>query len=205
MAQSRSDTVKVLGSKNPLTTLKKWLKQAQKNSQLKEPWAMCLSTIDARKKPQSRIVLLKKLEKNQLIFFTNYLSPKGKDLKTHPVASVVFFWPELEKQIRISGTIKKTSRKTSSSYWRTRHRDSQLSQWISQQSQPIQNRKTLKDLQKKAREKFKNKPIPCPPHWGGYALQIQKIEFWQGQPYRLHDRFLFLKTPSGWSNKRLFP
>ncbi|MGI9549461.1 MAG: pyridoxal 5'-phosphate synthase [Bdellovibrionales bacterium] len=140
MKNRNSEILFFLGSKDPLIVLKKWLKAAQKIPRLKEPWAMCLSTVSSKKKSQSRIVLLKKLEKNQLLFFTNYLSPKAKDLKKNPEASVVFFWPQIQKQIRISGPVKKTSRKISCNYWKKRSRNSQLSQYISQQSQEIKDR-----------------------------------------------------------------
>jgi len=205
MTNHHSDVLEFLGSTNPIWILKNWLKEAQKIPRWKEPLAMCLSTVNAQKKPSSRIVLLKALTQNHLVFFTNYLSPKGLDLKQHPFGSVVFFWAPLQKQIRISGTIKKTSRKQSITYWKKRDKLSQLSQYISQQSQPIHSRQVLKELQKEATQKFKNKPIPCPQHWGGYQLRIQEIEFWIGKKHRLHDRFLFQKNSKGWGCQRLFP
>lgn len=205
MASTHKDIIKTLGSKSPWVVLKKWLKQAQKSPKVKEPWAMCLSTVDSQNKSSSRIVLLKKIDKDKIIFFTNYQSPKGKDLNKNSSASVVFFWPQLERQIRIAGKVKKTSRKESVAYWKTRPKQSQISQWISKQSQEVADKKTLEQLQKQALEKFKNKPCPCPTHWGGYSLTIHKIEFWKGHAYRLHDRFLFTKTNLGWKVKRLFP
>ena len=118
---------------------------------------------------------------------------------------MVFFWPQLERQIRISGTVKKTSRKESIKYWKQRSKDSQLSQWISQQSKSITDRKSLEKLKKEAIEKFKNKPVPCPQHWGGYKLAPKKIEFWTNRKHRLHDRFLFTKQAKSWKHQRLFP
>ncbi len=205
MNKVNADILQYLGSKSPLVILKKWLQESQKIPHLKEPWAMCLSTVNSKKKSRSRIVLLKKLEKNQLIFFTNYLSPKGEDLKSNPFASVVFFWPQLGKQIRISGHVKKTTRKKSIFYWKQRTRGSQLSQYISQQSESVKNRKILEQLKKSAEEKFRTKIIPCPQQWGGYQLTIQEIEFWKNREHRLHDRFLFKKNSKGWSYQRLFP
>ena len=205
MGKVNSDILQCLGSKNPLVILKKWLKKAQTIPKLKEPWAMCLSTINSKKESRSRIVLLKSLEKNNLIFFTNYLSPKGQDLKTNPSSSVVFFWPQLGKQIRISGLVKKITRKKSITYWKKRNRNSQLSQYISQQSTHIKDRKTLEHLRGLTEKKFKNKSIPCPKQWGGYQLSIKEIEFWKNREHRLHDRFLFKKNSRGWSYHRLFP
>ncbi len=205
MDKVKSDILKFLGSKDPLVILKKWLNESKKIPKLEEPWAMCLSTVNSKQKSRSRIVLLKSLEKDNLIFFTNYLSPKGQDLKNNPFASVVFFWPALGKQIRISGPVKKTRRKKSISYWKKRTRDSQLSQYISQQSESVKNRTTLEQMKTSVAKDFKDKLIPCPQQWGGYQLTIKEIEFWKNRKYRLHDRFLFRKKFKGWSYKRLFP
>lgn len=200
-----SDALAFLGSTKPFTVLKQWLDEALQIPNLKQPWAMCLSTVTAKNQSRSRIVLLKKLEKNHLLFFTNYNSPKGQDLKHNSSASVVLFWPQLEKQIRISGRVTKIPKKESIKYWNKRGRDSQLSQWISQQSEKIKDRKTLENLKRNAEKDFKNSPIPCPQHWGGYKLNPKEIEFWKNREHRLHDRFLFTKTTKSWSHQRLFP
>lgn len=205
MKHAKQDTRLFLGSLEPFYILKKWLKEASKIPHLKEPWAMTLSTINKKNLVQSRIVLLKKIEKQQLLFFSNYKSAKAEDLEYKPSASLLFFWPNLEKQIRIFGSVKKTSRKESIKYWKQRSRDSQLSQWISKQSNFVPNRKTLESLKKEAVKKFTNQDIPCPSHWGGYKLNPQTIEFWKNRKHRLHDRFLFKKNPKGWSHQRLFP
>ena len=193
-----------LGSGNPLLVLKKWLKESLTIKALKEPWAMVLSTSD-RNHIHSRVVLLKYLHKEGLVFYTNYLSLKGRCLTKNPRAAVNFYWPQMGRQICIEGYVKKTSRRQSLLYWKTRHRESQLSQWISQQSQRVSSRKTLEDLKYMAKKEFKNRDIPCPKHWGGYILSIQKIEFWQNQPHRLHNRFLFEKMGKIWKKQRLFP
>lgn len=198
------DILSVLKFLDPLKNLKDWLEVAKKESQLKEPWAMSLST-SRNGIPSSRTVLLKKIEEESLVFFSNYLSEKGQDIKKNPKAAALFHWDSLERQICIQGTIKKTNRKLSEEYWNKRQRNSQLSGWISKQSQPISSRRILESLRTKAREQFKNKSIPCPKHWGGYLLLMEKIEFWQNRPHRLHDRFLFEKNRSIWKCYRLFP
>lgn len=201
---SEKDILSVLNFLDPLKALKDWLEVAKKESRLKEPWAMSLST-SRNGISSSRTVLLKKVEKESLIFFSNYLSKKGQDMEKNPRASALFHWDSLGRQICIQGTIKKTSRKLSGEYWNKRLRNSQLSQWISKQSQSVSDRKSLENLRTKAQEKFKNRKIPCPKHWGGYLLLMEKIEFWQSRPHRLHDRFLFEKKHSLWKCHRLFP
>lgn len=193
-----------LGSLNPLLILDRWLKEALKIPSLKDPWAMVLST-GSHKKLSSRVVLLKQFYRGQIIFYTNYLSGKGKDIKNNPYASVNFYWPQLDRQIRIEGLVSKVSRRRSVSYWKTRSRGSQLSQWISLQSQKTFSRKHIEELRESAEKEFHNRNIPCPKHWGGYALYIRKIEFWKDGNHRLHDRFLFEKTAKGWKKQRLFP
>ena len=192
-----------LGSKDPIKNLKIWLKDSQK-ARLKEPWAMHVSSKNHRR-ILSRIVLLKKIKNDKLIFFTNYNSRKAKDFEKHPQTCAVFYWDKLERQIIIQGQIKKTSRQETLKYWKTRERGSQISQWISRQSQEVLDRNTLKSLQKQAEKLFKNKPVPCPKGWGGFEISIKEIEFWQGRAHRLHDRFLFQKKSSGWKVSRLFP
>lgn len=199
-----SEIKKNLGSSKAFVVLEQWLKEALKINQLKEPWAMVLST-SYKEKVRSRIVLLKQVHRGELIFYTNYSSSKGKDMEKNPLVAVNFYWPQLSRQICIEGKVKKISRKKSVLYWKTRSRDSQLSQWISKQSQEVSSRKKLQNLKKEAEKMFQDKKIPCPKHWGGYALRIKKIEFWRNQDHRLHDRFLFERTEKGWKKQRLFP
>ena len=195
---------KSLGSVHPFVVLDKWLKEALKIKGLKEPWAMVLST-SCKGKVSSRVVLLKRVYQGRLIFYTNYLSKKGRDMEDNPWAALNFYWPQLGKQIRIEGLVKKISRRKSVLYWKTRSRSSRLSQWISQQSQKVLGRKQLEDLKKSAEKTFLNKDIPCPKYWGGYALDIKKLEFWKNRDHRLHDRFLFEKQAGAWKKQRLFP
>ena len=204
MNKTASEIQKFLGSKDPLKILNTWLERAKRDKHLKNPWAMNLCTSD-RGQPSSRIVLLKYVKKDSLVFFSNYLSCKGLNLQKNPRAGVTFYWENLGRQIRIEGRVKKLSRRESVAYWKTRSRESQLSQWLSKQSHPVLNREELDSLKAEVKRRFKGKPVPCPPHWGGYALSIKKIEFWMEQKHRLHDRFLFEKQKGRWAVQRLFP
>lgn len=195
---------KQLGSINPIVILKQWLNMSLKKSGLKQPWAMLLST-SKKNQVDSRVVLLKKIHKSNLMFYTNYLSSKAQDMQANPQVACNFYWPKLNRQIRIQGTVKKGSQRQSVLYWNSRPRSSQLSQWVSQQSQKLQSKQQLLNLKKQAEIQFKNKSIPCPLHWGAYVLSIHKIEFWLDQAYRLHDRFVFKKSKKTWKIQRLFP
>ena len=195
---------KQLGSIDPLKILHQWLNQALKIKVYSHSWPMLLSTSD-KKSVNSRVVLLKEFNKGRLIFYSNYLSQKGKEIESNPQVAFNFYWPQLKKQVRGQGKLKKTSRKKSILYWNTRDPSSQISQWISQQSQVVEDRKKLLSLKRQAEKKFEGKKIPCPKHWGGYELKIQNLEFWIEARHRLHDRFLFEKNRRSWKLKRLYP
>ena len=207
MLEIKKEAKKQLGSVNPLKILDEWLKLALKTPALKKDKTcfMVLSTC-YKNQVSSRVVLIKELSsRGEIIFYTNYLSSKGQQIKKNPLAALNFYWPELNKQVRIEGTLLKTSRQKSIQYWKSRSRQSQVSQWLSKQSQKLSSKKELLDLKEKVEQKFKNKVIPCPVHWGGYRLKMKKIEFWLDGKDRLHDRFLFEKQTSCWKFKRLFP
>ena len=193
-----------LGSLNPLVVLKAWLKTALTIKGLKDPWAMLLST-SCKGRVSSRVLLLKQLQGQELIFYSNYTSQKAEDMANNPLVAVNFYWPDLNRQIRIQGRVKKTSRAKSLAYWRSRSRGSQLSQFISRQSQAVSCQQKLEALKQEAYKKFDKKAIPCPKLWGGYKILIHSIEFWQEGPHRLHDRFLFKKAGKTWQKQRLFP
>ena len=193
-----------LGFLDPLKILDHWLKLTLKIKVYKKSWPMVLSTAD-KTTVNSRVVLLKELNKDRLIFYTNYLSQKGQEIKKNPKVAFNFYWPQLKKQVRGQGRLTKTSRKKSVLYWKTRSYSSQISQWLSHQSKQVANQQVLKNLKKQAEKKFENKPVPCPKYWGGYELKIQNIEFWIDEKRRLHDRFLFEKVGKAWKAKRLFP
>lgn len=204
--QLNQEIKKQLGFLDPMKVFNQWLKKAvafslpdQKNS-----WSMTVSS-SYKNKVSSRIVLLKKFEEDKLIFYSNYLSDKGREFQLNPQTAVNFYWPQLKKQVRITGRITKTSPLQSDKYWKSRDRNSQISQWLSRQSKELTSRKELLNLKKQTEKKFKNRAIPRPKHWGGYQIKIKTIEFWLDGPYRLHDRFLFKKTGKVWKAKRLFP
>lgn len=193
-------------SESPFVQFRKWLNEALE-SRSTEPTAMVLSTADASGRPSSRIVLLKDVAKERFVFFTNYLSQKGQELAVNPFASLLFFWPELERQVRIEGTVVKTSLETSASYFQSRPRESRISAFISPQSREIPNRGFLEKNFFEIEKKFKDKEIPLPESWGGYELIPDRVEFWQGRSNRLHDRILYLRKPEQtvWERVRLAP
>ncbi len=189
---------------DPFIFFGKWLDEAI-YSGITEPTAMSVSTIGLDGYPQSRIVLLKSFDNLGFIFFTNYNSQKGKSLEQHPGASLLFFWPELQRQVRITGEVEKVSREITGSYFSSRPRSSQIGAWASAQSEEIPSREHLENLFEAIEEKFQDTEIPAPAHWGGYKLNPVRFEFWQGRENRMHDRFSFEKTDTGWHIRRLAP
>jgi pyridoxamine 5'-phosphate oxidase len=187
---------------NPIEQFEIWFQEALK-AEIREPNAMCLSTIN-EEKPSSRIVLLKGIDEG-FVFFTNYESNKGNQIAKSQFASLNFFWVDLERQIRIEGIIEKVSEKESDEYFYSRPRGSQVGAWVSNQSRVVENRTILEAKLLDFEKEYENKPIPRPPHWGGYRLIPDKIEFWQGRPNRLHDRILYSKNDNNWKIERLCP
>ena len=176
------------------------------NAQLHEPNAMTLATADATGRPSARTVLLKGFDSHGFVFYTNYNSRKGQDLSANPYASLLFWWGELERQVRIEGPVEKVSEGESEAYFQSRPRDSQLGAWASPQSQVIVDRsvieKTMADLQ----ATYADQPaLPLPPHWGGYRVRPDRFEFWQGRENRLHDRIRYTPLGDGWVLDRLAP
>jgi len=188
----------------PMVLFKKWLKEALESDVL-EPNAMVISTIDENDYPNSRTVLLKGVQGDRIRFFTNYESTKGKELARDGHISVVFWWGELERQVRIRGVAEKISVKESRDYFESRPRDSQIGAWASPQSDEISGRIVLEKRFNEIKEKFEGKEISKPPFWGGFDIEIGEIEFWQGRPGRLHDRIKYRKENSNWERKRLAP
>ncbi|WP_224998921.1 pyridoxamine 5'-phosphate oxidase [Cesiribacter sp. SM1] len=190
---------------NPVEQFQKWFKEAQ-DAQVLEPNAMTLSTVSAEGRPVARIVLVKDVDEQGFTFFTNYESRKGKDLEKHPYAALTFYWPELERQVRIEGAVEKVDKAVSEQYFSSRPRGSQIGAWASPQSQEIPNRGILETRQRDFVERFDGGDVPLPGHWGGYAVKPDHIEFWQGRASRLHDRIVYQKQASGsWERKRLAP
>lgn len=189
---------------NPIKQFGKWFKEAL-NAQILEPNAMALSTVSAGK-PHGRIVLLKGFDENGFSFYTNYKSNKGNEVAETPFASLTFFWGELERQVRIEGSIEKVSGEESDEYFHSRPRGSQIGAWVSNQSSVIAGREVIEQRLTELENEFKDlELIPRPAHWGGYCVNPERIEFWQGRPNRLHDRILFTKVGDDWKIERLSP
>ncbi len=167
--------------------------------------AMTLATADAAGNPLARIVLLKDYTNEGFVFFTNYNSRKGKELSENPRGCLLFFWKELERQVRIEGTIEKVDASESDAYFHSRPEGSRIGAWTSPQSSAIPDREFLENKYLELSESYRDQPIPRPDHWGGYIVKPAKIEFWQGRPSRLHDRILYTKQESGWKIERLAP
>jgi pyridoxamine 5'-phosphate oxidase len=189
---------------NPLELFKTWFQEALA-SEVVEPNAMALATVSPAGTPNVRMVLLKGIEDGAISFFTNFNSRKGQDLDVNPFASCTFWWAELERQVRISGTVKKIENSASEIYFRSRPRDSQIGAWASDQSKPLANRAELEKSFEKQTKRFDGEDIPKPDHWGGFQIQIQEIEFWQGRPGRLHDRIYYQLSSGKWNRQRLAP
>ena len=167
---------------------------------------MSLATAGSDAKPSVRIVLLKGFDQDGFVFFTNYESEKGKQLEANAYAALAFYWIELDRQVRINGKAEKTSREESQTYFHSRPVGSQLSAWASRQSEVLDGRRVLDARMAEMTERFGGKPIPLPPHWGGYRLKPEVMEFWQGRPNRLHDRFRYTRqTEDSWRIDRLAP
>lgn len=191
--------------KNPVDQFEIWFGEALE-SDLTDANAMTLATATADGKPSSRIVLLKGFDNNGFRFYTNYSSRKGKELQENPHAALCFYWPALERQIRVEGKVSKLSREQSAKYFQSRPRDSQIGAWASNQSSGIGSREKLETKFEEFRQKFEGEEVPLPDFWGGYLLNPKKIEFWQGRTGRLHDRIVYKKDSDGnWSIRRLSP
>ena len=188
---------------NPLIQFEQWLNEAIR-AQVNEPTAMNVATVDAMGKPNSRMVLLKEVNEQGFVFFSNYLSRKGQALDVHPYAALTFFWAELERQVRIEGCVEKLSAQASDEYFASRPYTSRLGAWASEQSSVIADKNVL--IKRAAAVGLKHPlHVPRPPHWGGYVVIPERVEFWQGRPSRLHDRIQYRLQHQEWLNERLAP
>lgn len=192
-------------SDDPIKEFEKWFRNAQSSNQ-PEPNAMTLATTTSNGQPSARIVLLKGVEPEGFVFYTNYLSRKGKEIAENPKGALNFFWVMLEQQIRIEGEIQKISVQESTEYYQQRDRDSRIGAWASPQSTRIENREFLEQKVEEIRLRFSNQEVfPKPDFWGGYILIPHYIEFWQGRASRLHDRIVYEKQHNQWVKYRIAP
>lgn len=188
---------------NPIEQFKAWLNDAI-TAQVNEPTAMNVATVDANGRPSARMVLLKEVNDDGFVFFSNYLSRKGQALDANPFASLTFFWPELERQVRIEGAVSRLDHQDSDEYFQTRPYTSRIGAWASEQSQVISDKSVI--VARAAKFGIMHPlHVPCPPHWGGYLIRPDVVEFWQGRPSRLHDRIRYSLTDDTWIKARLAP
>ena len=189
---------------NPFEQFRQWFEEAMK-AELHEPTAMVLATATPDGKPSARVVLLKGFDERGLSFYTNYEGRKSAELSANPQAALLFFWGELERQIRIEGAVERTSKEESEEYFKTRPLDSRLSAWASKQSSVIPSRSFLEHKMSDLKSRYGNREVPLPPFWGGFRLRPQVFEFWQGRENRLHDRVRYMLHGGVWQIERLSP
>lgn len=189
---------------DPIIQFEAWFQESA-SAGVDDPHAFVLSTVDGDGMPAGRVVLLKGIDQGCFVFYTNYYSSKGRDLAHNPRAAATFFWPHLQRQVRIVGEVQKVSGDQSTAYFQSRPRGSQLGAWASPQSEELPSREALEMAWKEVEERFANREIERPEHWGGYAIVPRTIEFWQGRPSRLHDRFRYTKKEASWEISRLAP
>ncbi len=191
-------------SSDPFQLFEAWMQEASA-SEPNEANAMALATVDADGQPTVRIVLLKGLDDQGFVFYTNLESDKGRQLLACPKASLNFHWKSLERQIRIDGGVEQVSDGEADAYYATRPRGSQIGAWASDQSRPLEDRALLERRVAESEARFEGGDVPRPPHWSGFRVVPERIEFWQGMPYRLHDRVVYSRQAEGWSTQRLYP
>jgi pyridoxamine 5'-phosphate oxidase len=188
---------------DPIEQLRRWLDDALQ-ADVAEPNAMAVSTC-ANGQPSSRMVLLRRLDGSGLVFYTSYFSRKGLELQANPRAAALFYWPQLERQVRIEGAVHQIAEEESDAYFASRPRGHQIGAWASEQSEPVENRELLDQRMRDYEERFEGEDVPRPHSWGGYAIVPERFEFWQGRPNRMHDRLEFTRAQGSWSMRRLQP
>jgi pyridoxamine 5'-phosphate oxidase len=191
-------------ARDPFRQFEKWFQEAEA-AKLTEPNAMTLCTATREGRPSGRTILLKGVDGRGFVFFSNYESRKGRELHDNPNVTMVFPWLALERQVIVEGTVTKVPREESETYFHSRPRASQLAAWVSQQSSIISGRAVLEDSMKMLEQKYAGREVPLPPHWGGWRVSPETVEFWQGRRSRLHDRLRYRRDKDGWTVERLAP
>ena len=192
-------------SEEIVTRFNKWLDEAQAHKEIKEPTAMCLATADREGRPSSRIVLLKGFDARGFVFYSNWQSRKADELLYNPNASLCFYWMPMQRQVRVEGRVVPVSKDESDAYFKGRVRQSQIGAWASQQSRVLADPEMLAQAIEEYEEKFAGQAVPRPPHWAGWRLVADRVEFWQEGPFRLHDRDLYSHKEKGWEKVKLYP
>ncbi len=189
---------------SPLDRFQEWFREAQ-HAGVEVPEAMTLATADVEGTPSARMLLLKSADEDGFVFYSGYASRKGGELDENPRAALVFYWRPLGKQIRVEGRVERVSEAESAAYFATRPRGSQLAAWASQQSRPLASREELERRYGELEREYEGGEVPLPPHWGGYRLRPEAIEFWQHRENRLHDRIRYTRAREGWRTERVAP
>lgn len=191
-------------ARDPVDLFREWYAAAE-DAGIPLPESMALATATAEGRPSVRMVLLKEVDQEGFVFFTNYGSRKASELEANPQAALCFHWGPLERQVRVNGPVTRVSREESEEYFQTRVRGSRIGAWASEQSRPLDRRETLEARVRAMEERFGEGEVPLPPYWGGYRVRPVAIEFWQGRDDRLHDRLMFEREGTGWTTRRLYP
>jgi pyridoxamine 5'-phosphate oxidase len=191
-------------ARDPIKQFQTWLDEAFA-AKLPLAEAMTLATTTPDGKPSARMVLLKQVDHDGFVFYTNYNSAKARQLDANPYAALVFYWTQLDRQVRVEGSVTRTSREESRAYFATRPRESQIGAWASEQSEAIESRAALEERAHELERQYEDREIDCPEHWGGYRLRPERIEFWKSRIGRLHDRILYQRDGDTWSITRLAP
>ena len=190
--------------RDPINQFKRWFDDAIASG-MKLPEAMTLATATRDGRPSARVVLLKGVDSDGFVFYTNYRSAKARDLEANPHAALVFYWSQFDRQVRVEGTVERVSKEESRAYFKTRPRESQIGAWASPQSNVIENREVLEARVAELEQLYGDGEIECPEHWGGYRVKPTRIEFWKGRLGRLHDRIVYERDGMHWNINRLAP